>query len=148
MPPGFTKSLAGRLDGMSAISVKEAEEGDILRPGQAYIAPGDFHMLFKKSNNDIIISLDQSASVSGHRPSVDKMMTSLSETGQKNIIGVIMTGMGSDGTNGLLKLKKDNNAYVIGQDEQSCVVYGMPRAAHNKGAVDEQVPLKAITNIV
>ncbi|NLY42481.1 MAG: chemotaxis response regulator protein-glutamate methylesterase [Clostridiaceae bacterium] len=152
MPPGFTKSLAARLDGMSELSVKEAEEGDVLQAGNVYIAPGDYHLKVHKDNlsDRLVIHLDKSDSndAGRHRPSVNVMMNSLSDTGLKNIIGVIMTGMGNDGCEGLKKLKEKNNAYIIAQSKESCVVYGMPKAAVSAGIVDRIVPLDEISNVI
>jgi two-component system chemotaxis response regulator CheB len=146
MPPGFTKSLAERLNSMSEVTVKEAEDGEIIKPGTVYIAPGDYHMLTERiQSGDIRIKLTQTPPVGGHRPAVNVMMESLSETGLKNIVGVIMTGMGGDGSEGIKKLKSKNEAYTIAQDEKSCVVYGMPKVALMTGAVDIVVPLKDIT---
>ncbi len=150
MPPGFTKSLATRLDGMSELTIKEAQDGDVIAAGCAYIAPGDFHMHFekKKQKEDIVIKLTKEKPVLGHRPSVNVMMESLSDTGFANIIGVIMTGMGTDGCEGLKKLKQHNCSKIIAQDEHSCIVYGMPRAAVQQGIVDTVVPLQDISKEV
>jgi two-component system chemotaxis response regulator CheB len=145
MPPGFTKSLAERLDSKSNLIVKEATHMEKVLEGHAYIAPGDSHMKIRTtSNGDIIIDLDKSPPVGGHRPSVDVMMTSLSETGLRNIIGVILTGMGSDGSIGIKKLKEVNESFIIAQDEETSVVYGMPRMAVQTGAVDKIVSLDKI----
>ena len=147
MPPGFTKSLAERLDGLSQIRVKEAEDRELIRPGTAYIAPGDFHVVIEKTlSSELCICLSSSPPVGGHRPSVNVMMNSLSDTGIQNIIGVIMTGMGSDGCEGILNLKNHNNAHTIAQDEKSCVVYGMPKAIVEAGVADKIVPLSEIAN--
>lgn len=145
MPKGFTKSLADRLNGMSELTVKEAEDGDILRAGMAYIAPGDKHLKLTKRVNDYIIKLDDSELVSGHRPSVDAMMYSIADLKINNVIGVIMTGMGSDGARGLELIKK-NNCHVIAQDEDSCVVFGMPKSTIERNVVDKVVPLDKIAN--
>lgn len=146
MPPGFTKSLAERLDSKSSMIVKEAEDKEKAVPGHVYIAPGDAHMTFTLSQGDgsLTINLDKSPPVGGHRPSVDVMMSSLSETGLRNIIGVILTGMGSDGSIGIKKLKSANGSYILAQDEQSSVVYGMPKMAFQTGAVDKVVSLDKI----
>jgi two-component system chemotaxis response regulator CheB len=145
MPPGFTKSLADRLNSMGDLLVKEAEDAEIIKPGYGYVAPGDYHMMFDtQQGSDIRIKLSRSPAVGGHRPSVDVMMSSLSDTGFDNIIGVIMTGMGKDGSEGIRKIKHKNNGYIIAQDEKSCVVYGMPKAAVQTGLVDLVVPLKSI----
>lgn len=147
MPPGFTKSLAERLNSISDLTVKEAENGDLIQPGYAYIAPGDYHMAVTKSEEGLLkILLNQDPLISGHRPAVNVMMKSLSETGFENVIGVIMTGMGSDGSEGIIKLKMKNKGVIISQDEKSCVVYGMPRAAALTGVVDTVVPLNEIAN--
>lgn len=146
MPPGFTKSLAERLNNLSEVVVKEAENGDIIKPGYVYIAPGDYHMhLEKLEDKNLRIRLTQEPPVGGHRPAVNVMMESLSKTGLTNIIGVIMTGMGGDGSEGVKRLKEVNNGYIIAQDEASCVVYGMPKVAVQTGVVDSVVPLKEIT---
>ncbi|MCX7842613.1 MAG: chemotaxis response regulator protein-glutamate methylesterase [Clostridia bacterium] len=147
MPPGFTRSLAERLNAMSELTVKEAEEGDELQAGYVYIAPGDYHMLVERSLTGIIrIRLSKSPPSGGHRPSVNTMMESLSNTGMSNIIGVIMTGMGGDGSEGIKLLKSINKGFIIAQDEKSCVVYGMPKVAIQTGAVDVIAPLKNISD--
>lgn len=145
MPPGFTKSLSERLNSLSRINVKEAEEGDILQPGWAYIAPGDYHMIINKYANDgYRILTNKEPPVTGHRPSVNVMMSSVAESGHKNIIAVMMTGMGNDGSDGILKIKK-NGGKTIAQDESTCVVYGMPKSAVKIGAIDTITPLNNIT---
>ena len=146
MPPGFTKSLAERLNSISDLTVKEAENGDIIQPGFAYIAPGDYHLTVKNEEGILKTVLTKDPQVGGHRPAVNVMMNSLSETGFSHIVGVIMTGMGSDGSEGITNIKKRNNGIIISQDEKSCVVYGMPRAAVITGAVDAVVPLKKIAD--
>lgn len=149
MPPGFTKSLADRLNTLSGLLVKEAEDGDRVQAGYAYIAPGDYHMLLSKSKDGgLSIKLTKDPSVGGHRPAVNVMMNSIAESGFSRVIGVIMTGMGSDGSEGVVNIKKMNNGVIISQDENSCVVYGMPKAAVNTGAVDEVVPLKQIADVI
>ncbi len=145
MPPGFTKSLAERLDSMSQIHVKEAENGDIMKQGWAYLAPGDQHLKVTKQNGQFVIKLDNSDRVSGHRPSVDAMMESIVEMNHKNVIGVIMTGMGADGAQGMKKIK-DSGGFVIAQDEESCIVFGMPKIAIKLDAVDKVVGLSNIAN--
>jgi two-component system chemotaxis response regulator CheB len=143
MPPGFTKSLAERLDTMSRIRVKEAEDGDVLKAGWAFLAPGDLHLKVTKQNGQFVIKLDNSERVSGHRPSVDAMMDSIVEASSRNTIGVIMTGMGADGAAGMKKLR-DNGGFVIAQNEESCVVYGMPKSAIKLDGVDKVVDLSNI----
>lgn len=145
MPVGFTKSLADRLNSMSEIEIKEAEHGDILKPGCGYLAPGGYQMEVKKRGSDFIIQLDDSKVVSGHRPSVDAMLYSIVKENIRNTIGVIMTGMGADGADGLGKLKDNGKVKIIAQDEDSCVVYGMPGSAVKNNAVDVIVPLDNIT---
>lgn len=146
MPPGFTKSLAERLDSKSNLTVKEAEHGEKILAGHVYIAPGDSHMLVQVGGNgELSISLDKSPPVGGHRPSVDVMLNSLSKTGLKNIMGVIMTGMGSDGSIGIKNLKDINDSFIIAQDEETSVVYGMPKMAVQTGTVDKIVSLDRIS---
>lgn len=145
MPPGFTKSLAERMDSLSNMRVKEAEHNDVLLPGWVYIAPGDYHLRVVREGHNFRIKLGDDAPVSGHRPSVDAMMDSLADLKMSEIIGVIMTGMGADGAKGLKRLK-ENRTFVIAQDEESCVVYGMPKSAVKLDAVDKIVSLYDITD--
>lgn len=146
MPPSFTTSLSARLNSLSEINVKEAEEGDILKAGWAYIAPGDYHMILKNTlESSYKISLNKDAPVSGHRPSVNVMMNSVAESGHNKLIAVMMTGMGNDGSEGMLRIKKAGGR-TIAQDESTCVVYGMPKSAVNAGAVDKIVPLQSIAS--
>ncbi len=145
MPPGFTKSLAERLNNISKIIVKEAENGELLKNGVAYIAPGDRHIKFKKEGKYIRIVLDDGEKVSGHKPSVDAMFFSLYEINVKKLVSIIMTGMGSDGAKGMKKLKEKNNVVAIAEDESTCVVFGMPKSAINLGIIDKVVPLNAIS---
>jgi two-component system chemotaxis response regulator CheB len=145
MPPGFTKSLAERLDSMSQVRVKEAEDGDIINAGVAYLAPGDSHIKVSKQGGQFVIKLDNGERVSGHKPSVDAMMYSIAELNDRNVIGVIMTGMGADGAEGLKRVKA-NKGYVIAQDEDSCVVFGMPKSTIKLGIVDKVVGLSNIAN--
>lgn len=144
MPQGFTRSLAKRLNDLSELTVKEAEDKELLRAGFAYIAPGDKHLVVTNEKDGLMVRLDESATVSGHRPSFDKMLYSLDKTGITNIIGVVMTGMGSDGAKGLFELKKNRNIKIIAQDEESCIVYGMPRAVVEMGIADSIVSLQQI----
>ncbi len=144
MPLGFTKSLAHRMDVLSKVYVKEAEDGDVLTKGCVYIAPGDRHLRVISSGNKYVIRLGSDALVSGHRPSVDAMFLSIAKLNIDKVIAVIMTGMGSDGVKGMGVLKESVNTYTIAQDKESCIVFGMPRMAIAKGVVDKVVPLGMI----
>ncbi|MCR5481632.1 MAG: chemotaxis response regulator protein-glutamate methylesterase [Clostridia bacterium] len=144
MPPVFTRMYADRLNQTCLLEVKEAENNDLIRPGRVLLAPGDFQMRVKKGPNGYYVSVEKGEKVSGHCPSVDVLFTSMAETvkGSKSV-GVILTGMGGDGAKGLLKMR-EGGAYTIGQDEKTCVVYGMPAVAYNIGAVATQLPLEKI----
>ena len=146
MPAGFTKSLAKRLDETSQLTVKEAEENDELKAGCVYVAPGSFHLNFKKDGKKTRIILSDQPPQGGFRPSVDVMMSALAISEMTGIIGVIMTGMGSDGSKGLKELKEKKNAYIIAQDESTSIVFGMPKAAIEFGIVNDIVPLLDIPN--
>jgi len=147
MPPVFTKSFAERLNSVSQVNVKEAENGDWIQPGQVLIAPGNYHMLVKKKGAKYYTKIKQGPPVHHHRPSVDVLFNSVADSAGINATGVILTGMGADGAKGL-KAMKDSGAHTIGQDEQSCVVYGMPKKAHEVGAVTETLPLSKIANAI
>lgn len=140
MPESFTRSFANRLDSLCKISVKEAEQGDRILPGHAYIAPGHSHLLLARSGGNYICELNDGPPVNRHRPSVDVLFRSAANCAGANAIGVILTGMGKDGSIGMLEMKHAG-AYNISQDEASCVVYGMPKEAVAMGGVDETVPL-------
>lgn len=140
MPEGFTKSFAARLDSLCKISVKEAEHGERILPGHAYLAPGHSHLLVKRSGANYICELSQAEPVNRHRPSVDVLFRSAANHAGKNAIGIILTGMGKDGAIGMKEMK-DTGAYNFAQDEASCVVFGMPKEAIAQGGVDEIVPL-------
>ncbi|WFD11697.1 protein-glutamate methylesterase/protein-glutamine glutaminase [Tepidibacter hydrothermalis] len=145
MPAGFTKSLANRLNNMSSLYVKEAEEGEFLRNNTVYIAPGNRHMKFKKERNNIKIILDNGEKISGHKPSADAMFYSLCEIDVKKIITAVMTGMGSDGSKGLKKLKESRPDIIsIAEDESTCVVFGMPKSIINLGLADKVIPINDI----
>lgn len=141
MPEGFTKSFANRLNSLCRISVHEAQGGERVLPGHAFIAPGHSHLLLKRSGANYITELNQGELVSRHRPSVDVLFRSAANYAGKNAIGVILTGMGKDGATGMLEMHRAG-AYNFAQDEASCVVYGMPKEAVAAGAVDEIVPLE------
>lgn len=140
MPETFTKSFAARLDGLSAMKVKEAEHNERVLPGHAYIAPGHSHLLIRKSGAYYYTELSQSEPVNRHRPSVDVLFDSAARVTGANALGVILTGMGRDGAAGLLQMRQ-SGAYTIAQDAASCVVFGMPRAAIELGAAHEVTPL-------
>jgi two-component system chemotaxis response regulator CheB len=143
MPEGFTKSFASRLDGLCQIRVKEAEQGDKILPGHAYVAPGHSHLLLSRNGTGYCCELSRADPVNRHRPSVDVLFRSAAKSAGKQAIGIILTGMGKDGALGLKEMH-DAGAHTIAQDEQSCVVFGMPKEAIAQGAVDEIVPLQAI----
>jgi two-component system chemotaxis response regulator CheB len=143
MPPVFTKSLSERLDSKCPIHIKEAEENEILQPGICYIAPGNFHMAFKKKNNEVYVSLNQSELVNSCRPSVDVMFDSLTEIYQGKILAVILTGMGFDGTNACKKIKV-NGGHIVIQNKETCVVWGMPKGIFDLNLQDEVLPILEI----
>jgi two-component system chemotaxis response regulator CheB len=143
MPGGFTRSFAERLDRLSQISVKEAEDGERIIPGHAYIAPGDRHLKVDRSGANYVARLDDGPPVNRHRPSVDVLFLSAAQHVGRNAIGAILTGMGKDGAAGLLKMRQAG-APTIAQDEASCVVFGMPREAIAMGAANEVVALDEI----
>jgi two-component system chemotaxis response regulator CheB len=147
MPPGFTKSFAQRLNGLCRITVKEAEHGERVLPGHAYIAPGHAHLLLARSGANYIAHLSDDPPVNRHRPSVDVLFRSAALHAGKNAVGVILTGMGRDGAAGLLDMRKAG-AYTLAQDEASCIVFGMPREAIAMGAADEIAPLSEMSRRV
>lgn len=147
MPPGFTKMYADRLNNQCEVAVKEAQTGDKVVPGQVLIAPGDRHMKLVKVGDSYQVECKGEERVNGHCPSVDVLFHSVAKVAGKNAIGVILTGMGGDGAKGLLEMRKAG-ALTIGQDEASCVVYGMPRVAHELGAVQYQLGLSGISGKV
>ncbi|WP_207005626.1 protein-glutamate methylesterase/protein-glutamine glutaminase [Trinickia mobilis] len=147
MPPGFTKSFAQRLNGLCRISVKEAEHGERVLPGHAYIAPGHAHLLLARSGANYIAHLSDEPPVNRHRPSVDVLFRSAAQHAGKNAVGVILTGMGKDGAAGLLDMR-NAGAYTLAQDEASCVVFGMPREAIAMGGADEVAPLSEMSRRV
>lgn len=147
MPPGFTTSYAKRLDSLCKLNVIEAQGGERILPGNAYLAPGNFHLLIERSGADYRLKLSDSALVSGHKPSVDVMFNSLSKCAGQNTVAVILTGMGKDGAAGMLTLHQQG-AYTLAQDEASCVVFGMPKEAINLGGVDKVLPLNVMARAV
>ena len=148
MPPVFTKMYAERVNKIGAMSAREAQNGDRVERGTILIAPGgDQHMHLRQDANGYFVYLATGAKVSGHCPSVDVLFESVSKIAGRNAVGVILTGMGADGARGLTAMKKAG-AHTIGQDENSCVVYGMPMVAYNMGGVSEQLPLSSIGDAV
>jgi len=143
MPGGFTRSFAERLNGLCRIAVSEAVQGERILPGHAYIAPGGFHLSLVRSGANYVAQVDQAPPVNRHRPSVDVLFDSAARHAGKNAIGVILTGMGRDGAEGLLRMRQAGS-HTLAQDEASCVVFGMPREAIALGAAHEVVPLREI----
>ena len=148
MPPVFTKMYAERVDKICAMCVREAQNGDRVERGTILIAPGgDQQMYLRQDASGYYVYLTPGEKVSGHCPSVDVLFDSVAKTAGRNAVGVILTGMGADGAKGLTAMKKAG-AHTIGQDENSCVVYGMPMVAYNMGGVTEQLPLHSICDAV
>jgi two-component system chemotaxis response regulator CheB len=147
MPESFTTRFAERLDTICGITVKEAADNDSVIRGQALIAPGNKHLLLKRSGARYYVEVREGPLVSRHRPSVDVLFRSAARYGGRNVVGVIMTGMGDDGSKGMLEMKQAG-AFNIAQDEASCVVFGMPAEAIKLGAVDRVIPLDSIASEV
>lgn len=147
MPEGFTTSFAKRLDSLCKIRVIESAGGERVLPGHAYIAPGHSHLTLARSGANYVTQIDQGPPVNRHRPSVDVLFQSAALNAGKNAIGVILTGMGKDGAAGMLAMK-EAGAYNFAQDEASCVVYGMPKAAFEMGGVHEVGPLMNLAKMV
>ena len=145
MPAHFTGAFARRLDGLCQIDVKEAEDGDAVLAGRALIAPGNRHMLLQRSGARYFVKIKDGPPVSRHRPSVDVLFRSAAQYAGANALGVIMTGMGDDGAHGLLEMKKAGAA-TLAQNEETCVVFGMPKEAIALGAADKTAPLSAIAS--
>ncbi len=144
MPPGFTQMYANRLNEECRVRVKEAKSGDIVCPGQVLVAPGgDQHMQLVKINGNFQVVLKSAPKVNGHCPSVDVLFESVAKVAGRKAIGIILTGMGGDGAKGLLQMR-DAGARTIGQDESTCIVYGMPKVAYDLGAVEYQEKLPEI----
>jgi two-component system, chemotaxis family, protein-glutamate methylesterase/glutaminase len=143
MPAGFTKAFADRLNIVCPIEVKEAEQGDRVQQGRAIIAPGDKHMLLKRQGNQYSVELKDGPLINRHRPSVDVLFRSMAQQAGKNAIGVILTGMGDDGARGLDEMHQAG-AFCIAQNEETCVVYGMPKEAVKRGAADAILPIEVI----
>lgn len=147
MPPGFTKMYADRLNNQCEVAVKEAQTGDKVLQGQVLIAPGDKHMRLVKVGDGYQVECKGTDRVNGHCPSVDVLFNSVAKIAGKNAVGVILTGMGGDGAKGLLEMR-NAGAQTIGQDEASCVVYGMPKVAYDIGAVQYRMALSTIAGKV
>ncbi|MBO6586879.1 MAG: chemotaxis response regulator protein-glutamate methylesterase [Gracilimonas sp.] len=147
MPPVFTKSFSERLNSICRINVKEAEDGDLIKSGQALIAPGSFHMLVEKTSAKYYVRIKSGPPVHHQRPSVDVMFNSVAKSAGLNAMGVILTGMGADGASGLLNMK-NAGAHTIAQDEATSVVYGMPKEAVKLGAAEEVLPLQSIPRAI
>lgn len=143
MPEKFTASFAERLNGLCEITVREAQNNDRVIPGQALIAPGGRHMLLKRSGAQYLVEVKDGPLVSRHRPSVDVLFRSVAREAGSNALGIIMTGMGDDGAQGMYEMHQAG-ARTLAQDEASCVVFGMPKEAIKKGGVDETIALGSI----
>ncbi|WP_428770967.1 chemotaxis response regulator protein-glutamate methylesterase [Treponema sp. HNW] len=147
MPAGFTAEFAASLNNICPLEVKEAAEGDLLKPGRILIAPGGYHVVVEKRSLASIVHLNQEPPRNGHRPSADVLFESVVKEYQANALGVIMTGMGKDGAAELAEMRRQG-ARTLGQDADSCIVYGMPRAAFEMGAVQKQVPLNKMAEAI
>jgi two-component system chemotaxis response regulator CheB len=145
IPPQFSRAFANRLNEICAIQVKEAVDGDAVTPGTALVAPGDFHMLLRKSGGRYFVNVKTGPRVCYQRPSVDVLFSSVAESAADRAIGVLLTGMGSDGSRGLLQMRQAG-ARTIAQNEATCVVFGMPREAIALGAAEQVLPLPAISD--
>ncbi len=147
MPAGFTKAFSDRLNQICPMQIAEARDNDSVIPGRVLIAPGHSHMMLKRSGARYYVSVKDGPLVLRHRPSVEVLFTSVAKFVGANAIGVILTGMGGDGASGMLAMK-EAGAYNIAQDEDSCVVFGMPKEAIQKGGVNKVVPLGKIPEAI
>ena len=147
IPPMFSKMFSERLNNQTQLYVKEAQNGDFVEPGKVLIAPGDQQMKIKKIGDKYKVIVNYAEKVNGHCPSVDVLFDSVAKEAGENALGVILTGMGYDGARGLLTMRR-KGAKTIGQDEKSCVVYGMPKAAFDVGAVSKQASLSSIPQVI
>ena len=147
MPPTFTYQFALRLNELSALNIKEAEDGETLNNGTVYIAPGGIHMGLKRSGGLIKISLFDGPRVQYQKPSVDILFESISNVAGRNVLALLLTGMGKDGAEGLLKIK-NKGGYTVAQDEKSSIVWGMPKAAIDNKAACEVMSLESMINII
>ena len=147
MPVGFTKMYAERLNSLCKMEVREAVHGDEIHRGLALVAPADLQCRVVRMGSRYTLSCQPGEKVSGHRPSVDALFTSMATAVKCHMVGIIMTGMGRDGADGLLKMRRAG-AYTIGQDKDSCVVYGMPMVAYDIGAVTIQAACDNIASVL
>ena len=147
MPPVFTKMYAERLDRICKMSCKEAQDGDRVERGKIIIGAGGYHLRLAKDNKGYYVTSREGEKVSGHCPSVDVLFDSVADTAGKNAVAAILTGMGADGAKGIKKIR-DKGGYTIGQDKETCVVYGMPMVAYQNGGICEQAPLTKIPEII
>jgi two-component system chemotaxis response regulator CheB len=147
IPPGFSRAFSERLDHLCSMEVREAEDGDELRQGRVLVAPGGFHMRIQRSNPGYRVSLNRGPRVCFQRPSVDVLFRSIAEQSREHSIGILLTGMGTDGAQGLSQIRQAGGA-TIAQDEESCVVFGMPREAIRLGAAAEVLPLSQIAHSI
>ncbi len=145
IPPHFSRAFAARLNDLCALSVKEAEDGDTLGPGIALVAPGDLHMLLRRQAGGYSVQVKTGPRVCYQRPSVDVLFLSVAEAAGPDATGVLLTGMGADGAQGLLRMRR-GGARTIAQDEATCVVFGMPREAIAAGAAEQVLPLPSIAS--
>ena len=147
MPEGFTRMFAKRLNEMSELEVKEAENGDMVKPGRVLLAPGGRHMELSKTGNEFRVIVSDGPKVNGHKPSVEVLMNSVAQAAGAKAVGVMLTGMGGDGAEGMLAMRKAG-ARNIAQDEKSCVVFGMPKVAFDRGGAEKLVPLDHIAQTI
>jgi two-component system chemotaxis response regulator CheB len=147
MPEGFTQAFADRLNQLCEIAIREAKDGDTIEPGLALIAPGNWHTLVRVKGSGYALEVKPGPQVCRHRPSVDVLFRSVAQSAGPKAVGVILTGMGDDGAEGMLEMKQAG-AYNIAQDEASCVVFGMPNQAIKRGGVDKTLPLNGIAPLL
>jgi len=145
IPGAFSAAFANRLNDLTQLNVAEAKDGDQIRPGSVYIAPGDMHLMIKRSGAKYYCVLNDGPEVNRHKPSVDVMFRAVAQCAGPNAMGIMLTGMGADGAQGMLEMK-EQGAFNIAQDEKSCVVWGMPGAAVKLGAVEKEVPLSKVAD--
>jgi two-component system chemotaxis response regulator CheB len=145
IPPQFSRAFANRLNGISAVEVREAVDNDVLRPGLVLVAPGDFHMVLRKGGGRYFVNVKTGPRICYQRPSVDVLFSSVAEVAGPEAVAALLTGMGSDGAQGLLRMRQAG-AHTIAQDEATCVVYGMPREAVRLAAAAQVLPLHSIVH--